>query len=170
MGRKIATAVALMTLVIAPVHAENSMMKVTLLGTAGPEYFPDRLGISTLVEANGEMLLFDVGRGANQRLYQSRVNPKDISKIFLTHLHNDHIEGLPDLWMTPLFLLGRDHGLELWGPDGTEPMVAGMRAMFGHDLNARVNKFNPIENLAIVTHIVGDGVVFQKNGVVATAF
>ena len=42
-------------------------MRVVLLGTAGPEYFPDRLGISTLVEANGQKLLFDVGRGANQR-------------------------------------------------------------------------------------------------------
>jgi len=170
MGRKIATAVALMTLVIAPVHAENSMMKVTLLGTAGPEYFPDRLGISTLVEANGEMLLFDVGRGTNQRLYQSRINPKDISKIFLTHLHNDHFEGLPDLWMTPWFLLGRDHGFELWGPEGTDQMVQGMRAMFGHDLQARVNQFNSIENLAIQSHVVSDSVIFERNGVKVTAF
>jgi ribonuclease Z len=166
MLRKIATIVAvLMALAAVPVHADDPKMKVTLLGTAGPEYFPDRLGISTLVEANGEMLLFDVGRGTNQRLYQSRINPKDISKIFLTHLHNDHIEGLPDLWMTPWFLLGRDHGFEMWGPEGTEQMVQGMRAMFGHDLAARVNQFNPIETLAIRTHAVSDGVIYEKNGV-----
>ena len=146
------------------------MKVVTLIGTAGPEYFPDRSGISTLVDVNGQKLLFDVGPGTNQRLYQSLVNPKEISKIFLTHLHSDHIAGLPDLWMTPWFLLGRDHGLELWGPEGTEEMVQGMRAMFGHDLAARVNKFNPIENLAIATHIVSDGVVFDKNGVKVTAF
>ncbi|MGA8946125.1 MAG: MBL fold metallo-hydrolase, partial [Pseudolabrys sp.] len=131
MVRGIATALALMTVVVtqavAPARADDARMEVTLVGTGGPEYFPDRLGISTLVEANGEMLLFDVGRGANQRLYQSRVNPKDISKIFLTHLHNDHFEGLPDLWMTPWFLLGRDHGFELWGPEGTAEMVQGMR-------------------------------------------
>ena len=123
-----------------------------------------------MVEANGEMLLFDVGRGAKQRLYQSRVNPKDISKIFLTHLHNDHFEGLPDLWMTPWFLLGREHGFELWGPEGTAEMVQGMRARFGHDLKARVNQFNPIETLAIQSHIVSDGVVFERNGVKVTAF
>jgi ribonuclease Z len=153
-----------------PAHAADPTIKVTLLGTAGPEYFPDRLGISTLVEANGEKLLFDVGRGANQRLYQSRFNPKDISKIFLTHLHNDHIEGLPDLWMTPWFLLGRDHGFEIWGPEGTEQMVQGMRAMFGHDLQARVNQFNPIETLAIATHVVSDGVIYEKNGLTVIAF
>ena len=151
-------------------RAAETGMKVTLLGTAGPEYFPNRLGISTLIEVNGEKLLFDVGRGTNQRLYQSGINPKDIAKIFLTHLHSDHIEGLPDLWITPWFLLGRDHGLEMWGPEGTEQMIQGMRAMFAHDLASRVNAFNPIENLAVVTHIIKDGVVFDSNGVTVTAF
>jgi ribonuclease Z len=167
---RLAACVASMVLALTTARAEQPAMKVTLLGTAGPEYFPDRLGIATLVEANGERLLFDVGPGVNQRLYQSGINPKDISRIFLTHLHSDHIGGLPDLWMTPWFLLGRDHGLELWGPDGTEEMVQGMRAMYVHDLNARVNKFNPIENLAIKTHIIGNGIVFENNGVTVTAF
>jgi ribonuclease Z len=166
----IAVLAALIVMFAVLVRADDPKMKVTLLGTAGPEYFPDRLGISTLVEANGELLLFDVGRGTNQRLYQSRLNPKDIAKIFLTHLHSDHIEGLPDLWMTPWFLLGRDHGFELWGPEGTEEMVQGMRMMLGHDLKARVNQFNPIEALAIRTHIVSDGVVYEKNGVRVIAF
>ena len=161
---------ALIVLAVASAHADDPEMRVTLLGTAGPEYFPDRMGISTLVEANGELLLFDAGRGVNQRLYQSRVNPKDIAKIFITHLHNDHFEGLPDLWMTPWFLLGRDHGFELWGPEGAEQMVQGMRLMFGHDLKARVNQFNPIETLAIRTHIISDGVVYEKNGVKVIAF
>jgi ribonuclease Z len=72
--------------------------------------------------------------------------------------------------MTPWFLLGRDHGFELWGPEGTAEMVQGMRAMFGHDLKARVNQFNPIETLAIQPHIVAEGVVFERNGVKVTAF
>jgi len=164
----VAIAIAL-SLQAIPAKAQEAI-KVTLLGTGGPEYFPDRLGISTLVEANGRKLLFDVGRGTNQRLYQSRVNPKDITDIFITHLHNDHIEGLPDLWMTPWFLLGRDHGFDLWGPDGAEAMVQGMRAMFGHDLEARVNQFNPIENLDIDVHPLQDGIVFDEDGIQVTAF
>jgi len=72
--------------------------------------------------------------------------------------------------MTPWFLLGRDHGFEMWGPEGTEQMVQGMRAMFGHDLQARVNQFNPIETLAIQTHVVSAGVVSERNGVKITAF
>lgn len=172
MYRSVAAGLAFAALFVASTlqASAEDKMRVVLLGTAGPEYFPDRLGISTLVEANGQKLLFDVGRGANQRLYQSRVNPKDISVIFLTHLHNDHFEGLPDLWMTPWFLLGRDHGFELYGPEGTDEMVQGMRQMFGHDLRARVNQFNPIETLGIKTHIVTDGVVYERDGVKVTAF
>src|SRR3954465_7738651 len=95
MVRGIATALALMTVVVAgavvPGRADDARMKVTLVGTGGPEYFPDRLGISTLVEANGEMLLFDVGRGANQRLYQSRVriSRRYFSPIFTTIISRD---------------------------------------------------------------------------------
>jgi ribonuclease Z len=162
--------ICLTAMVATSARAGNPAIKVTLLGTAGPEYFAERLGISTLVEANGRRLLFDIGRGANQRLYESRVNPKDITHIFLTHLHNDHFEGLPDLWMTPWFLLGRDHGFDLWGPEGTDQMVKGMRAMFGHDLEKRVNKFNPIANLEIKVHPLAEGVVFDEDGVTVTAF
>lgn len=169
--KSIALACGLMlSAMVAPASAEQPTIKVTLLGTGGPEYFPDRQGIATLVQANGRNLLFDAGRGVNQRLYESRVNPKDISHIFLTHLHNDHYEGLPELWMTPWFLLGRDHGFELFGPEGSEEMVKGMRMMYGHDLEKRVNKFNLIENLEIDVHGLTDGVVFEEEGVKVTAF
>ena len=148
----------------------HDTIKVTLVGTGGPEFFPNRLGISTLVEANGQHLLFDVGRGTAQNLYLSRINPKNIDKIFLTHLHNDHVEGLPELWITPWFLLGRDHGFEMWGPEGTREMVAGMRAMFGHDLKHRVNQFNLAENLNIDVYPLKDGVIYDQEGVTVTSF
>ncbi len=143
-------------------HAAGAELSVTLVGTGGPEYFPDRLGIATLVEAGDTKLLFDVGRGAAQNLYLSRVNPQGITHIFLTHLHNDHYEGLPELWITPWFLLGRDHGFEMWGPEGTEAMVQGMRAMFRHDLEKRANQFNPIENLDIIVHPLEDALFSTK--------
>ena len=79
MHLRIATAlfiVLTMPLALSAARAEGPKMKVTLLGTAGPEYFPDRSGISTLVEVNGEKLLFDVGPGTNQRLYQSLITSR----------------------------------------------------------------------------------------------
>ena len=53
-------------------HAESDF-KVTLLGTASPQPFPDRFGPSTLVEAGDQRLLFDAGRGVPIRLGQINV-------------------------------------------------------------------------------------------------
>jgi ribonuclease BN (tRNA processing enzyme) len=70
-------------------------LRVHLIGTGGPELTPDRAGMSTLIDVNGRKFLFDAGRGALQNIYLSRIHPNEVTKVFLTHLHNDHFEGLP---------------------------------------------------------------------------
>ena len=112
-------------------------LRVHLIGTGGPELTPERTGISTLVDANGRKFLFDVGRGALQNIYLSRIHPNDVTRIFLTHLHNDHYEGLPSLWMTPWFMFARKQRIELWDA-WHRTMVEGMRACSG-DLEHRSN-------------------------------
>jgi ribonuclease Z len=77
-------------------NARSESIRVTLLGTGGPPPVMDRFGPSTLVQAGSENLLFDAGRGAIQRLFQSKVPLKEINSVFLTHLHSDHIVGRPD--------------------------------------------------------------------------
>lgn len=146
------------------------MLRVHLLGTGGPEFAPGRAGPSTLIEAGDDLLLFDAGRGVSERLYESRINPKRIERIFLTHLHSDHITGLADLWMTPWFLLGRTAPLEVWGPPGTKAMIAGMRAMYAHDVAARANAFNPASAIAVTVHEITAGTVYEKDGVRVVAF
>jgi ribonuclease Z len=154
---------------------EAPAMRVHLLGTGGPELTPDRQGYATLVELPGTrdpdaLLLFDAGRGALQAIYEQRINPKRVTRIFLTHLHSDHIAGLPDLWMTPWFLLGRTSPIEVWGPPGTAAMIAGMRAMYGHDLEHRTNSFNPASAIEVSTHEIGPGEVYRHGDVRIIAF
>ncbi|MGA7340645.1 MAG: MBL fold metallo-hydrolase [Terracidiphilus sp.] len=142
---------------------------VTLVGTGGPELTPERLGEATLIQTGGQTLLFDAGRGVLDGLYQSRIPPQQVTRIFLTHLHSDHIEGLPGLWITPWFLLGRTTPLEIWGPPGTAAMVAGMRAMFAHDLESRPNANLSRESLDIRVHEIGPGLVYDRDGLRVTA-
>jgi ribonuclease Z len=145
-------------------------IRVILLGTGGPELTPHRLGYSTLVEAGGHKLLFDAGRGVLQRLYESSVNVTEVRSVFFTHLHNDHVEGLPPLWMTPWFLLGRDKPMEVWGPIGTARLISGMEAMFAFDIEHRVNQFNKRENLMFTVREIADGEVYNRDGVKVFAF
>lgn len=142
---------------------------VTLVGTGGPELTPDRAGEATLIQAGGESLLFDAGRGVLDGLYHSRVAPQQVTRVFLTHLHSDHIEGLPGLWITPWFLLGRSAQLEVWGPPGTAAMIDGMRAMYAHDLAARPNPSLARSALDIRVHEVAPGVVYNLDHVRVTA-
>src|SRR6187399_3060722 len=77
----------------------DGSMTVTLLGTGSPIPSLERFGPSTLVEAAGLRLVFDLGRGAPIRLWQKQIPLGSINAHFLTHLHSDHVNGLPDLWM-----------------------------------------------------------------------
>ena len=143
--------------------------RVVLVGTGGPELTPERAGEATLIEANGQTLLFDAGRGVLDGLYRSGIRPQEVTRVFLTHLHSDHIEGLPGLWITPWFLLGRTARLEVWGPPGSQQMIDGMRAMFAHDLERRPNARAKRESLDISVHEIKPGLVYDQAGIRVSA-
>jgi ribonuclease Z len=159
--------VAAAWLLLAPGLAAQT--RVVLVGTGGPELTPERAGEATLVEANGQSLLFDAGRGVLDGLYLSGIAPQKVTHVFLTHLHSDHIEGLPGLWITPWFLLGRTARLEVWGPPGSRQMIDGMRAMFAHDLEQRPNANAKRDSLDILVHEIRPGLVYDQAGIRVSA-
>jgi ribonuclease Z len=145
-------------------------LRVTLLGTGGPELSIDRMGAATLVQAGAQTLLFDAGRSVMQRLYECGVPLNDVTKVFFTHLHSDHIEGLPQLWIQPWFMFGRRTPMEFRGPLGTRDMLAGMRQFMGHDVVHRAHEHSPAEALDFsVEEFEQEGVVYAQGGVTITA-
>jgi ribonuclease Z len=145
-------------------------IRITLLGTGGPELSIDRCGAATLIEAGGETLLFDAGRGVMQRLYECGVRINSVTNVFLTHLHSDHIEGLPNLWFTPWFLLGRKARMRIWGPAKTQSMLAGMRQFLAHDIEARSEPGCPAADLDYDAYeFSGAATVYQANGVTVSS-
>ena len=74
--------------------------RVTLLGAGSPTPSMSRFGPGVLIQAGGKHLLIDSGRGTTQRIWQVGIKLGLINAVFITHLHSDHVEGLPDLWLT----------------------------------------------------------------------
>jgi ribonuclease Z len=149
--------------------------RVTLLGTGDPIPRPDRYGPATLVQVAGQDLLFDVGRGAATRLVQMGVSLSGLDATFLTHFHHDHLIGLDDVWMTgwiPPPFGRRQEPMEVWGPTGTANLLSNLEEAFVLNTETRIpDELLPPEGIVLVAHEFDeDGVVYEKEGVVVTAF
>ena len=151
----------------------DSGIRVILLGTAGgPRSRAQGLGISTLVLAGSEKLLFDCGRGMTTGMAALAINPADVTKVFLTHLHSDHIISLPELYLFPWASQGRNKPLQVWGPDGTRSMMKHLQEAFAFDIHIRrdVDEKFSAEGIKVLATDIREGVVYEANGVKVTAF
>ena len=147
----------------------SQALTVTLLGTGNPRPTITRFGPSILVQAGGQNLLFDCGRGATMRLYQLKIN--QIDGLFLTHLHSDHIVGIPDLWLTG-WVMGRKTPFRVWGPEGTRDMMAHLEQAYAFDIHTRrdVDEHFPASGVEVTANDIDQGVVYENDGVKVTAF
>ncbi|MGE5107777.1 MAG: MBL fold metallo-hydrolase [Sphingobacteriales bacterium] len=146
-------------------------IKVTLLGTGTPQPIMERFGASILVQAGSETLLFDAGRGCLQRLLQINVSYNKINALFLTHLHSDHIVGLPDLWLTGWLISRREMPLNVFGPSGTDDMIKNLQKAFAFDIKMRIEDDKRLEEGSkLLVKEIQQGIVYEKNGVKVIAF
>jgi ribonuclease Z len=113
-------------------------LRITLLGTGNPRPSKVRGGPSIFVEAGPTKLLVDAGRGAAERLYGmgGRDLLSGVDLVLLTHLHSDHVVGLPDVWLTG-WLFGRKAPLRLEGPAGTAALAANLEKAYAFDVETR---------------------------------
>ena len=94
-------------------------MKFTLLGSGCVRCDLEHWGPAQVLEVEGDILLFDCGRGATMRLQQAGIPWPTIRRVFFTHHHFDHNCDFAYFFLTG-WVLGRNHPLEVYGPRGTE--------------------------------------------------
>ncbi|MBV8064218.1 MAG: ribonuclease Z [Actinobacteria bacterium] len=106
-------------------------MDVVFLGTSASMPTARRAPAAVLVRRGGERLLFDCAEGTQRQLQRSAVGLAELEEIFLTHLHADHVLGLPGMLKT-FALRGREEvGLTVYGPRGVHDLFAKLKPFLG---------------------------------------
>jgi len=101
-------------------------MEILFLGTGAGSPSRQRnvssLALKLLDERN-EIWLFDIGEGTQHQVLKTTIRPRKVTKIFLTHLHGDHLFGLPG-FLASRANQGGSEPLTIYGPEGVEAFVS----------------------------------------------
>lgn len=113
-------------------------MKLTVLGSGSPEAYARRASSGYLIEVGEDRILFDCGGGVVDNLVRSGRLPKDITHLFFTHYHTDHMMDY-----ARLVHAAWDEGarpLKVFGPKPLAEITVGYfgpNGVLSHDLRAR---------------------------------
>ena len=107
-----------------------SGIEVIFLGTGGSLPTRQRGLPSVAIKRDGELLLFDCGEGTQRQMMQAGLGFNRPTSIFISHLHGDHLLGLPGLLQTMSSLV-RDKPLDLYGPKGLATFFKSLHGTLG---------------------------------------
>jgi len=149
-------------------------MRVIACGTGMPNARPKQAASCWLVElGNGDKFIFDIGLGSTERISAMKIPYDYLDKIFIGHLHADHVGDLDALWIGGV-LANRQRPLRVWGPSGGKPelgvkyMIERMKEMYKWDYTSRLGNVNTSGFQIEVTEFDYRGVnevIYQENGV-----
>nr|AUG32806.1 Ribonuclease Z [Paulinella longichromatophora] len=102
-------------------------MQVTFLGTSSgvPTRARNVSSVAVRLPQRSELWLFDCGEATQHQFLRSELRISQLSRIFITHMHGDHIFGLPGL-LASLGLAGNCGGVNLYGPDPLRDYLEGI--------------------------------------------
>lgn len=124
-------------------------MEVFVLGTSGMMPLPGRFLCSSMIRRNGDLYLFDCGEGTQVSLKMLNLHWKKIDSIFISHMHADHVTGLPGLLMLSS-QVDRSEPLFIYGPEKLKDYVESTRKMLDMYINY------PIKYIVVKPGIVLD--------------
>ncbi len=102
-------------------------MQVTFLGTSSgvPTRSRNVSAVALRLPQRSELWLFDCGEGTQHQFLRSSLRVSQLRRIFVTHMHGDHVFGLPGL-LASLGMAGSCGGIDLYGPDRLRDYLEGV--------------------------------------------
>jgi ribonuclease Z len=102
-------------------------VQVTFLGTSSgvPTRARNVSAVALRLPQRSELWLFDCGEGTQHQFLRSDLRLSQLRRVFVTHMHGDHVFGLPGL-LASLGLAGSSSGVDLYGPDPLEAYLQGV--------------------------------------------
>ena len=102
-------------------------VQVTFLGTSSgvPTRARNVSSVALRLPQRSELWLFDCGEGTQHQFLRSDLRLSQLRRVFITHMHGDHVFGLPGL-LASLGLAGTSCGVDLYGPDPLEAFLQGV--------------------------------------------
>lgn len=132
-------------------------LEVFILGTSGMQPLPNRFLTSAMVRKDGELFLFDCGECTQVSLKMLNLHWKRINRIFISHMHADHVTGLPGLLMLSS-QVDREEPLYIYGP-----------AKLGEYISANKKLLDMYINYEIIFREISPGIVYEDEGLTIEA-
>ncbi|MDF1765977.1 MAG: MBL fold metallo-hydrolase [Gammaproteobacteria bacterium] len=151
-------------------------LSAAVCGSRSPIPDPQRAEACVLVSAGDRLFVVDVGDGSVARLRQWAIPFNKIERVFLTHLHSDHLSDLADLHLATWVLLDRPGKLPVYGPKGVEKITAGFEQAYEIDYGLRNahhgDALAPLATAGFDAHAIDDAapVLLEEDGLKITAF
>jgi ribonuclease Z len=101
-------------------------LRIMFLGTAGSVPTSKRSLPAILIQRKGEQIMLDCGEGVQRQMIKAKTGFHKKMKIFISHMHGDHVLGLPGLLQT-MALLDREKKLDVYGPLGIRHFLEDIR-------------------------------------------
>lgn len=112
-------------------------------GSGSPMPDADRAGPCIAVLAGNQSFIFDSGSGSIRKLMRMGFPMGKVQALFLTHLHSDHIDGLGEALLQAWIAGSRGAPLPVYGPTGTDRVVAGFNEAYAIDQGFREAHHGP---------------------------
>jgi len=128
---------------IDPTEALPDGLHAYVCGSGSPLPDAERAGPCIAVLAGQSAFVFDAGSGSIRKLGWMGFPMQKLDAAFLTHLHSDHLDGLGELMLQAWMAGARSSPLPIYGPPGTDRVVAGLMQAYAIDRGYRIAHHGP---------------------------